>query len=543
MADEAQTTIRSINWREVFPFTNLFKSFRVAVHPSKLVLALAALLLLYTGGRILDGLWAKKHLVQPGDGPAGMMQAGADRLRPLIDRGRISRNSVEQLLDVFARQSATSAERDEARQQLIAAGLPVDTLKPRGIFITFFDYEVHQVNAVTQGVLAGNFFGGNLAAIYNFLVTGPSWLLYYHPFYFLLFAIWFMIIWSVFGGAIARIAAVHIARDEKISVRHAVRFSGNKLLSFVFAPLIPLLILLIIAAVIALVSWILFHVPYVGPIAASLVFFLALIAGLVMALVLLGLVGGFNLMYPTIAVEGSDSFDAISRSFSYVFARPWRMAFYTLVAIVYGALTYLFVRFFIWLVLALTHFAVTWWFSHTSHAADVFPAIWPGPTSSFTDPLVYGPQAGSLNWGEKTAAAIISFWVYLVIGLLGAYAISYYFSANAIIYYLMRREVDATELEDVYVEETEEEFASDTAAAPAGTAGTPAATNVVTGDSPTIITTPVTERPAPSEPSTSAPGGGVTGTAGSADPGNGPPSQDYTSNKTDAPDRPPESSV
>ena len=41
MADEAQT-IRSINWREVFPFTNLFKAFRVAVHPSKLVLALTA---------------------------------------------------------------------------------------------------------------------------------------------------------------------------------------------------------------------------------------------------------------------------------------------------------------------------------------------------------------------------------------------------------------------------------------------------------------------------------------------------------------------
>src|SRR6476659_3280760 len=68
MADEAQT-IRSINWREVFPFTNLFKAFRVAVHPSKLVLALTALLLLYLVGRVLDGLWANDQLVQPGGGP------------------------------------------------------------------------------------------------------------------------------------------------------------------------------------------------------------------------------------------------------------------------------------------------------------------------------------------------------------------------------------------------------------------------------------------------------------------------------------------
>ena len=36
--------------------------------------------------------------------------------------------------------------------------------------------------------------------------------------------------------------------------------------------------------------------------------------------------------------------------------------------------------------------------------------------------------------------------------------ISFYFSANTIIYYLMRREVDATELDDVYVEETDEDF-------------------------------------------------------------------------------------
>src|SRR4029079_17405138 len=92
----------------------------------------------------------------------------------------------------------------------------------------------------------------------------------------------------------------------------------------------------------------------------SILFVLALVVGFVITLVALGTVGGFNLMYPTVAVEGSDSFDAISRSFSYVFARPWRMLFYTAVAIAYGALTYLFVRFFIYIVLAVTHFFVGW---------------------------------------------------------------------------------------------------------------------------------------------------------------------------------------
>src|ERR1700709_777877 len=56
MVDESQLLIRGIQWREAFPFTNLFRAFRVAIHPSKIVLGLVALLMLYVGGRILDGL-------------------------------------------------------------------------------------------------------------------------------------------------------------------------------------------------------------------------------------------------------------------------------------------------------------------------------------------------------------------------------------------------------------------------------------------------------------------------------------------------------
>ncbi len=66
MADEAQV-IRGINWRETFPFTHLFRAFRVAVHPSKLILGLVLLLSIYTGGRILDGLWPARHLAVPGE--------------------------------------------------------------------------------------------------------------------------------------------------------------------------------------------------------------------------------------------------------------------------------------------------------------------------------------------------------------------------------------------------------------------------------------------------------------------------------------------
>src|SRR3954470_12708414 len=139
MADEAQT-IRSINWRDVFPFTNLFKAFRVAVHPSKLVLALTALLLIYAGGRVLDGLWLDKHLVLPGQGPAGST-AGVS---PALERFRdgITGGDQATALDI----AAALANGQEP------GGLPRSIVphpdQPRGIFITFFDYEVSQVNSV-----------------------------------------------------------------------------------------------------------------------------------------------------------------------------------------------------------------------------------------------------------------------------------------------------------------------------------------------------------------------------------------------------------
>src|SRR5262249_3990584 len=145
--------------------------------------------------------------------------------------------------------------------------------------------------------------------------------------------------------------------DEKLSVRAALAFSLGKFLSFVSAPLIPLVIVLVVGLV-PLIAGLLASIPGLGAIVnvvMAALFILILAAGFVMTLVLLGTFGGFNLMYPTIAVEGSDSFDAISRSFSYVYARPWRMLFYTTVAVVYGAFCYLFVKFFLWMMLSLTH--------------------------------------------------------------------------------------------------------------------------------------------------------------------------------------------
>jgi hypothetical protein len=545
--------IRGINWRETFPFTHLFRAFRIAVHPSKLVLGLVLLLSLYAGGRLLDAIWPARQLAVPGEvfayestrhagaagnftaeraqrraeleaayadqlvahgvlGDRGQARAAArtgDKLGELRDRLENERRDAvtaaeARRRDAYAVNESDAALRDsnrhaadEAYRRDVAAAhraaydayRQAKAINGVGIFSSLFEYQTAQISNIVYGVIGGNWLGGwrgdegaagIVPSIINFFTVAPLWLMRHHPVYFVLFSLLFLTLWAIFGGAIARIAAVHVARDEKLSVRAALQFSIGKFLSFVSAPLIPLVIVLAVG-LLPLLAGVLQSIPFVGPVFNILIaalFVLLLAAGFVMTLVLLGTFGGLNLMYPTIAVEGSDSFDAISRSFSYVYARPWRMLFYTLVALIYGALTYLFVRLFIHLMLALTHAFVdagSW--ADAPSGSPLWQTMWPGPGAR----LSYDIDFLSLRWDQDIAASLVAFWVYLVVGTLGAYAISFYFSANTIIYYLMRQEVDATELDDVYLDQSDDDFAADVTApvaateaptdtAPAGTA-------------------------------------------------------------------------
>ena len=454
MADEP-LSIRGIHWRDALPFTNLFRAFRVAIHPSKVLLAMAALLLLYVGGHALDWVWPVQsravvdevglyeqftsrsangrsfgdvrrdrraaleadyadHLladrIVPDLATARAAAAGGDHLgdvkRFLLDRRRLSVDLATHVRDLAApaagavdpaaRRAVDDAARTAVRAAYDAASddyRSARRIRNEGLFDTFFEYESNQVTYAVQGVRAWNWFGGAgdhsaadpsftganplgtnppgvnpldaeatggllLAAaqqaslaradgmalpvvaspgvvpsVVRFFGTGPIWLLTQHPVYFALFGLVFLVVWSVFGGAISRIAAVHVARDEKLSIRSALVFSVGKFLSFLCAPLIPLLVpaLRRRGRHGSSPSFVTGNHPRGRPeprrrADRPRVHRSPCSPALFMALLLLGLVGGFNLMYPTIAVEGSDSFDAISRSFSYVYVRPWRLA-------------------------------------------------------------------------------------------------------------------------------------------------------------------------------------------------------------------------
>jgi len=294
------------------------------------------------------------------------------------------------------------------------------------------------------------------------MIYGPLWLFSTHWFYAIFFGVLSMAIWAVFGGAIARIAALHAAREEAISISQALRFSISKFVSFFTAPVILVVIILVLGILLGIGGLIM--TLYVGDLIMSILFVIALVLGAAITFVSIGLIAGGPLMYPTIAVEGSDSFDAISRSFSYVFSRPWRYGLYTVVAAVYGTACYLFVRVFAYGTLLATHtFVARGLFGlgansnpapELAEGAGKLDLLWGKPTFDNLAGTWNGAAMGT--WYDSIPAGIIRIWVYVVVGLVAAFVVSFTISAFTNIYYLLRRKVDATDLDDVYIEEFEE---------------------------------------------------------------------------------------
>jgi len=598
MADN-QNELRQINWAQTFGFTHIFKSFKMAIHPSKLVLCLAAVVVVFMVGWAMDGLWTaggryvrqgeigahfaqrpeqfarnrdawedgklKKAAELLADGesekyylssyrsqlqgrylkdafgkvlnernkPIEFVEPKIDDLKATGDYEDLLARAKDKLEEEIARaESILKEAKSQAREDINAAiskttdadkrmairedlkGLVkceklaeqeltrrrkafaenAKSIQGDRIFASLLTYERHCANNALAAVRYGNLFGGlqdyrrrlkskakpdmsvdvaqvpqvgqpapaddRPGFVYWCLigVHGLGWLASEHWLYAIVLLLATLAVVAFFGGAVHRIAALHFTREEKISIKQALKFSCGKFLSFFTAPLIPLVVILGLGVAFLTVGGLVGSIPVVGELLMGFLFVLALAVGLVIAFLTVGLAAGAPLMYPTIAVEGSDSFDAISRSFTYVFARPWRAAFYGLVALVYGVVTYVFVRLFIYIAMAATHMFVNWGTflggDKLGPGADKLDVMWQTPTFDSLTPAV--------NWVAMSptvavGAWLLNMWVFLLAIMVLAYLLSFAACSTTCIYCLLRRKEDATDLDDVFIEEEAEQ--------------------------------------------------------------------------------------
>ena len=167
-----------------------------------------------------------------------------------------------------------------------------------------------------------------------------------------------------------------------------------------------------------------------------------LISGLVITLLLIGLIFGWPLMWPAISTEGSDSFDALNRSYAYVYQRPLHYLFYVVVASILGLLSWLFVENFTAAVVWMTYWAASW-----------------GTGASRINELMSmrTPTGEELTGMAYAGGWVIHFWTGLAKLFAVGFGFSFFWNANAAIYLLLRRNVDATEMDEVHLDADEGE--------------------------------------------------------------------------------------
>ena len=212
----------------------------------------------------------------------------------------------------------------------------------------------------------------------------------------------------------------------------------------------------------------------------SLFYFVIIGLAAVMAVILLGLAFGWPLTIAAISTEGQDSFDAMTRSYAYTFQRPLNYAFYAIVAIIFGGLCWL-------LVARVTEATENLSFWSTSWGANVAdanrienirdpstiqtPATSPA-TSPQTDDTAASPQTDNPAAPPQTTSAVtprgtatfrwsrnvIGFWISMLKSVAVAFLYAQFWCLVAAIYLLLRKDVDDTELDEVFISEEQRTY-------------------------------------------------------------------------------------
>ncbi len=388
-------------------------------------------------------------------GPRASVSAASDALAGLLvlsdDARRADDRSLFQV--VLAHQTAALAHARSA---------------PIGPFAALLEHIQQVVARSMRGVLRGNLAFANegepsLAAGFGEMLRAKQWLFSQRPLYATIWSLIHLIVWAWAGGAICRHASVQICRDMVLPRKDASRFAREKLRELVLAPLfVP--ILLAAGMLVLVLGGLIAAIPWLGELVLGLLMGLGLVLAFAMALAAILSMLATSLMWPVIAVEGSDAFDAVSRSIAYVMQKPWHLGAYAVLLFAYGAVCFTFLRLLAFVLLKLFHSGISagmgWVTSANMFSIGKLDAMWHMP--EWGELTVVPGTAPTPFWGsfynaplsgtESVAALLIAFWCFVIVGIVAAIGINFFYCGMVQIYLLLRRHQDGTDFDELYFE-------------------------------------------------------------------------------------------
>jgi hypothetical protein len=419
---DQQDKLREVAWNELFRWLLLLRSVRIALLARVLVLGALGLIATSVGWKVV--LWAF-----------------ADSTDPVVQHWRVENEgwlwTTEHEFSIV-----TSARNAQELFASAATGL-VEAPVTLWLFVTrpFVDLFRRELTAI------------------GFICL-------------LLCGVWELLVWGLFGGAISRIAALKFTRDEAPDVIAALRHSSSKLLSYSMAPLLALAGASVFALQLVVLGWMM--QLNVLAVIAAIAWPFVLLLGLLMAILLIGALVGWPLMWATVSVEGTDAFDALSRSYAYTYQRPLRLLWYVLIAAVLAAVSMFIVRLFATSAISLGNWSVSWGLDDETYREIVAPlpaetralaptsdapALIPAGEAAGEEPLLssdaFQPRP-DLTGMKRVAATAIGFWKSLLGALAAGYQAGFLWVAAVGVYLLLRKDIDGAEMDEVYVEDEPE---------------------------------------------------------------------------------------
>src|SRR4051794_32814643 len=423
MAD-TQTKVREVAWTELFPWLMLLRSVRIALMARVLVLGAVGLI------TTVIGWWLLAEAFQNSTDPVVSGWRANTNLK--IWFNAVHPKTSFTWVDTSARSAGEVF--DSAREWLIHSPVMIWTYFTRP-FIAMFDART------PLGFL-----------------------------FLLLCGIWELLVWGLFGGAITRIAALKFTRDEAPGLIAALRHAVSKWPSYSLPPLVAMAGAAVFGIQLVFLGWVmrLDALAFV----AAIFWPIVILLGLMMAILLIGALVGWPLMWSTVSVEGTDAFDALSRSYAYVYHRPWRLLWYVLFAFFLAVVSMFVVKVFASSAIALGNWSIDWGLDDESMRTVVAPR----PTTPSATPTVNAaPTAGDLTSGDipdvaadenseglpetsmlRGARHVIDFWKAVVALLVAGYQAGFLWVAAVGIYLLLRRDIDGVQTAEVFVDHAEE---------------------------------------------------------------------------------------
>jgi hypothetical protein len=416
MADPP-TKVREVAWNELFPWLMLVRSVRIALMARVMVLGAVGLLATMLGWWLLAEMFSRSD--------DGLIRSWHDVTDLRLGGDFWVDISTRSAIDVFY--SAVS--------DLVQAPIAIWLYLTRP-FIELFD--------------------GDL--------TPTSF------FFLLLCGVWELVVWGLIGGAITRIAALKFTRDEAPGLIAALTHAARKLPSYSLPTLVAMAGAAVFAILLAIVG-LAMRVDFLA-LLAGIFWPFVLLQGLLMAILLLGALVGWPLMWATVSVEGTDAFDALSRSYAYTYHRPFRLLWYVLFAALLAIVSMFIVKLFAASSIALADWSVDWGLDEYTMRTVV------APDTDLDQPMDMAPpvdteaaptdeldvtdegatvdddrEPGTMLRGARRA---VHFWKVMVAALAAGYQAGFLWVAAVGVYLLLRRDIDGVQLNEVYIDPADE---------------------------------------------------------------------------------------